>query len=129
MESSKEGGSKMPIAVIAGVAAIGASVGSTVIGISAANKQKKAVQRQVAAQQEMTRIERARHAVLAQRERVQQTREARIRRASVVSSASNSGIGITGGSSGVVGATSAIQSGLGHNLGTLGSMASFAQQL
>jgi|SRR5687768_7440561 len=119
----------MPIAVVAGLVGIGASIGSTVMGISAANKQKKAVQRQVAAQQEQNRIERARQAVLNQRERVGQVREARIRRAQVIAGAGNAGIGVTGGSSGVSGATSSIQSQLGYNLGTLGSMSSFAEQL
>lgn len=119
----------MPIAVVAAVAGIGASIGGTVMQMKAAGKQKKAMQRQVAAQHEMTRIEAAKAAVMAQRDRVAQVREARIRRAGVIAGASNSGIGVTGGSSGVVGATSAIQSNLGHNLGTLGSMSSFAQQL
>jgi hypothetical protein len=119
----------MPIAVVAAVAAIGATVGSTVMQMSAAKKQKKAVQRQVAAQEDQNRIERAKAAVMNQRERVQQVREARIRRAQVISGASNAGVGVTGGSSGVQGATGAVQSNLGYNLGTLGSMSSFAEQL
>lgn len=119
----------MPIAVVAGIIGIGAGVGSTVMGITAANKQKKAMQQQFNAQQEMQRVEKARAAVMAQRDRVAQVREARIRRASVISGASTAGIGITGGSSGLTGATSAIQSNLGHNLGTLGTMSSFAQQI
>lgn len=119
----------MPIAVVAGLVGIGAAVGSTVMGISAANKQKKAMSRAADAQREQNRIEAAKQAVLNQRERVQQVREARIRRAQVISSAGNAGVGITGGSSGVTGATSSIQSNLGHNLGTLGSMSSFAEQM
>src|SRR5690606_28475606 len=104
----------MPIAVVAAVAGIGAAVGGTVMQMKAASQQKKAMRRQVNAQHEMTRIEAAKAAVMNQRERVQQVREARIRRAGVIAGASNSGIGITGGSSGVVGATSAIQSNLGY---------------
>lgn len=119
----------MPMAVVAAVVGIGAAVGGTVMQMSAAKKQKRAVQRQVAAQQEQNRIERARQAVLNQRERVSQVREARIRRAQVIAGAGNAGIGITGGSSGVEGATGSIQSQLGNNLGTLGSMSSFAEQL
>lgn len=60
----------MPIAVVAGLASIGATIGSTMMGMSAAKKQKKAMQRQVAAQQEMNQLETARQAVLNQRERV-----------------------------------------------------------
>lgn len=119
----------MPIAVVAAVAGIGAAVGSTVMGISAANKQKKAMQQAADAQREQNRIEQARQAVLAQRDRIAQVREARIRRAQVISSAGNAGVGISGGTSGVSGATSSIQSQLGNNLGTLGTMSSFAQQL
>jgi|SRR5687768_4811424 len=119
----------MPIAVVAAVVGIGAAVGGTVMQMNAASKQKKAMKRQVAAQQEQNRIEKARAAVMAQRDRVQQVREARIRRAQVISGASNAGIGVTGGSSGVEGATSAVQSNLGYNLGTLGTMSAFADQL
>ena len=119
----------MPIAVVAGLVGIGAAVGSTVMGVQAANKQKKAMQRAADAQRDQNKIESARQAVLNQRERVQQVREARIRRAQVIAGAGNAGIGVTGGSSGVTGATGAIQSQLGHNLGTLGSMSSFAEQL
>lgn len=119
----------MPIAVVAGTIGLGAAVGSTVMGISAANKQKKAMSHMYEANQEAARIERARHAVMAQRDRVQQVREARIRRAQVISSAGNAGLSLAGGSSGISGATSSIQSQMGNNLGTLGSMSSFAQQL
>jgi len=119
----------MPILAVASVVGIGASIGSTIMGMSAANKQKKAMSQMYEANQEAARIERARHAVMAQRDRVQQVREARIRRAQVISGAGNAGVGVTGGSSGVSGATSSIQSQMGNNLGTLGTMSSFAQQL
>jgi hypothetical protein len=119
----------MPIAVVAAVVGVGATIGSTMMGMQAAKKQKKAMGRMVAAQKERNQLETARQAVLNQRERVQQVREARIRRANVVAGVSNAGVGVTGGSSGVSGATSSIQSQLGQNLGTLGQMSSFAQQL
>lgn len=119
----------MPIAVVAAVVGIGAAVGGTVMQMSAASKQKKAMRRAADAQHEQNRIEAAKAAVMNQRERIQQVREARIRRASVIAGAGNAGIGVTGGSSGVEGAKSSIQSNLGYNLGTLGSMSSFAEQL
>ena len=118
----------MPIAVVGAIAAIGATVGSTVMQMNAASKQKKAVQQQVAAQNTANQIQSAQANVMAQRDRVAQIREARIRRASVISSAGNAGIGLTG-SSGVSGATSSVQSQLGYNLGTMGTMKSFADQL
>lgn len=129
MEFKKERGITMPILAVASVIGIGASIGSTIMGMSAANKQKKAMSHMYEANQEAARIEKARHAVMAQRDRVQQVREARIRRAQVISGAGNAGLSLAGGSSGLSGATSSIQSQFGHNLGTLGTMSSFAQQL
>lgn len=119
----------MPIAVVAAVVGIGAAIGGTVMQMGAAKKQRRAIQRSVQAQQDQNRIEQARANVQAQRERVQQVREARIRRAQVISAAGNAGVGVTGGTSGMVGATSSIQSQLGQNLGTLGQMQSFGAQL
>lgn len=119
----------MPIAVVAAVVGVAASVGGTVMQMQAAKKQRKAMQRSQDAQLEQNRIEQARANVQAQRERVQQVREARIRRASVISGAGNAGVGVGTGTSSMTGATSSIQSQLGNNLGTLGQMQSFGQQL
>ena len=65
----------MPIAVVAAVVAVGATVGSTMMQMGAAKKQKKAVQRQVAAQQEMNQLETARQAVLNQRRKLPYLRD------------------------------------------------------
>lgn len=119
----------MPIAVVAAVAAVGATIGGTVMQMQAAKKQRKAMQRAQDAQAEQNRLEKARANVMAQRERVQQVREARIRRAGVIASAGNAGVGVTGGTSSMTGAVSSIQSQFGNNLGTLGQMQSFGQQL
>lgn len=118
----------MPMAVVAAVVAVGAAVGSTVMQMNAAKQQKKASKQAFAAQQEQNRIEQARANVNANRERLQQVREARIRRASIISSAGNAGVA-SAGTSGVSGATSSVQSQLGQNLGTLGQMQSFGEQL
>lgn len=119
----------MPIAIVAAVVGVAAGIGGAVMQAKAAKQQKKAMQRSQDAQLEQNRIEQARANVQAQRERVQQVREARIRRASVISSAGNAGVGVGTGTSGLSGATSSIQSQLGQNLGTLGQMQSFGEQL
>ena len=97
--------------------------------MKAAKKQAKAARNMEDAQREQQRIEQARANVLAQRDRVQAVREARIRRASIISNANNAGLSLAGGSSGLSGATSSVQSQLGYNLGTMGSMQSFGAQL
>ena len=119
----------MPIAVVAAVVGVAASVAGTVTSMQAAAKQRKAMERQTAAQYEQQRIEQARANVMAQRERVQQVREARIRRGNIIASAGNAGVGMQGRTSSLTGATSSVQAQLGQNLGTLGQMQSFGQQL
>ena len=62
-----------------------------------------------------------------QRARIAQVREARIRRAQVLSAAGNEGIGAS--SSGVVGATSSITSQEAGNIGFINQTQDFSQQI
>jgi hypothetical protein len=122
----------MPIAVVAAVVGVAASIGGTVMQMGAAKKQQKAAQRQFEAQQEAQRVEQARANAIAQRDRIAQVREERIRRANVIATAGNAGIGVgptNGGSSGLSGATGSLRSQLGQNLGNLGQMSDFAAQI
>lgn len=122
----------MPMIAVAAAVAVGATVMATMSSMSAASAQKKAVKQQVAAQQEAQRIEQARANVLAQRDRVAQIREDRIRRANIIASAGNAGLGVgptNGGSSGISGATGSVRSQFGQNMGTLGQMSDFAAQI
>ena len=98
-------------------------IGSIMFG----GKQKKAMRQMKAAQEEQNRIGAARANAEAHRERIRLQREARMRRAQVISGAANAGIGL--GSSGVVGATGSITSQLGQGLGTLGQMQGFSEML
>lgn len=90
-------------------------------------KQKKAMRRMAAAQEQSNKIGQARANAEAHRERIRLQREARIRRAQVISGAANAGVGLEG--SGVVGATGSITSQLGQGIGTLGQMQSFSEML
>lgn len=117
-----------PVAILA-VVAVAATVAGTMVQMKAAKKQQKAMKRAENAQREQQRIETARAGMLAQRDRVAAIREERIRRSNIIAGAGNAGISMAGGSSGLSGATGSTRSQLGQNLGTLGSMQSFGQQL
>lgn len=98
-------------------------IGSLIAG----GKKKKAMRRMMEAQEQQNKIEAARAASQAHRDRITQMREARLKRAQVVSGASNAGIGL--GSSGVSGAESSIASQLGQNIGILGQQLGFSTML
>ncbi|SFH61264.1 hypothetical protein SAMN05216299_1356 [Nitrosospira sp. Nsp14] len=117
-----------PVAILA-VVAVGAAVAGTMSQMKAAKKQQKAARRMEDAQRDQQRIEQARANVLAQRDRIQAIREERIRRSDIIAGAGQAGMSLTGGSSGLAGATSSVRSQVGQNLGTLGSMQSFGEQL
>lgn len=117
----------MPIAVVAAIAAVAGTVGSIAMQQGAASKQKKAVRQAQDAQRETQRIEQVRADASAQRERISQQREARIRRAQVLSSSQGAGIGFD--SSGVQGATGSITSQFGANLGYINQAQGFANQI
>ncbi|HVW64131.1 MAG TPA: hypothetical protein VHB01_03880 [Nitrosospira sp.] len=118
-----------PIAgVVGAVAAVGGTAFSVLNSISTASKQKKALQQAQNAQAEQQRIQQAQANAAAQRERLQQQREARIRRANVINSTVNTGAGL-GGTSGLSGAESSIQSQFGQNIGIINQTQSFASQI
>jgi hypothetical protein len=92
-----------------------AAVGSFISAQQSASAQKKSI----AAQQRIADVN-------AQKERIQAAREARIRRAQILASSGNQGIGAE--SSGVSGSTSSIGSQLGANIGTINTIQNYAQQ-
>lgn len=106
--------------------AAGAAVISGYMQYEAAQEQADAVEQQT---QQMKEAEKARgrsSAVEAQKERIKQIREARIRRGAVVAGAGNAGLGA--GTSGTIGAVSAIGSQMGQNIGTINQMQTFAEE-
>jgi hypothetical protein len=118
----------MPLAAIGGAiagmsagtaAAIGlaGTVISAGMSYSAQKKQQKAQQAAAQAQSRANNLE-------AQRARIAQVREARIRRANIIQSGTNSGLGA--GSSGIVGATGSVSSQTGNNLSNINVQQDFA---
>lgn len=85
----------------------------------AGKEQTKMQKQQIAMQQKATNVQ-------ATRERIQAAREARIKRAQILASTSNMGLGA--GTSGVAGATSSVQSQLGANIGTSNVLTGFAEK-
>lgn len=106
---------------------------SAVAGIVGASKQKKIAKRQAraaeaaaAAQKERERIESVRASVSAQKERRQQLREARLRRAQVLATAANSG---ALGASTVSSALGGINTQFGANIGAINEAQGFGQAI
>ena len=97
------------------MAAISTVVAVAGLGISAVGqfKQQKAAKKAARAQEESLRLQQRSASIRAARERVQQVREARIKRAQAVAGAA---IGGTLDSSGLAGGVGGIQSQLGANL-------------
>lgn len=112
--------------------AVFSTIAAVAVGVSAAatvyssNKQAKATKQAAAAQREATAAQGRASSVEAQRARIQQVREARIRRAQVLSSGTNAGLGT--GTSGIGGAVGSIASQMGENIGTINQQQTFAQE-
>jgi hypothetical protein len=105
---------------------VGVSAFSAVQQHSAGKKAAASAGEQAAAQRESIAAQGRSASVEAQRQRVAQVREARIRRAQILSSAGNTGLGV--GSSAVVGATSSVSSQAGANIGSIGQHQTFASE-
>ena len=86
---------------------------------SAAAAGAQAQKEGIAAQQRMAQVD-------AQRQRLQQVREARIRRGAILSSAGSQGMGP--GTSGVVGSVGSVSSQMAQNIGTIGQTQTFAAE-
>ena len=110
----------MPLAMLA-VAVVGA--GATVYS---ANKQASATKKAASAQREATAAQGRSASVEAQRARIAQVREARIRRGQVISAGANAGMGAT--SSGIGGAVGSIASQMGENIGNINQQQTFAEE-
>lgn len=106
--------------------ALAVTAASAVSQHSQGKKAARAAEEQAQAQKEGIAAQSRSAQVDAQRQRVAQTREARIRRAQVLASSGNSGIGI--GSSAVTGGISSIGSQEGANIGSIGQQQTFANE-
>lgn len=107
------------LTTILAIGALTVSAGSMIMQSQAANRQADAQRAASAAQGRSANVE-------AQRARIQQVREARLRRAQVVSAAEGSGLGT--GTSGVGGAVGSIASQMGSNIGTINQQQTFAEE-
>lgn len=108
------------------IAAIGLGVQLMGMGNQqdAAQEQSQAMRDQAEAQKQSEQAKARMAEVQAARERVSQVREERIRRAQVISSAGNQGLGA--GTSGVAGSVSSIGSQAGANIGFINQQETFA---
>ena len=104
------------------------TIAAVAVGVSAvsAYMQYESAQDAADAQKEAAAAQGRSAAVEAQQARIKQVREARIRRAQVISSGTNSGMGM--GSSGIGGAVGSISSQMGSNIGTINQQQTFAQE-
>lgn len=109
---------------MSGIIAVAAvSIGAS---IYSGKQQAKATKQAAAAQREATAAQGRSASVEAQRARIQQVREARIRRAQVLSAGTNAGLGM--GTSGIGGAVGSIASQMGENIGSINQQQTFADQ-
>lgn len=112
--------------------AVFSTIAAVAVGVSAAatvysgQQQAKATKKAAAAQREATAAQGRASSVEAQRARIQQVREARIRRAQVLSAGTNAGLGT--GTSGIGGAVGSISTQMAENIGTIGQQENFAQE-
>ena len=105
-------------AIVAGIGAAGQ--------VYSASQQARATRNAANAQREATAAQGRAANVDAQRARIAQVREARIRRAQVISAGTNSGLGL--GTSGIGGAVGSISSQEGSNIGYINQQQTFADQ-
>jgi len=89
-------------------------------------QQAKATKKAAQAQQEASAAQSRSAAVESQRARIQQVREARIRRGQVISAGTAAGLGM--GTSGLGGAIGSISTQMAENIGTIGQQQTFAQE-
>jgi len=108
----------MPVLI---VAALGAAA-----TVYSGSKQASATKKAAAAQQEASAAQGRSASVDAQRARIAQVREARIRKGQVISAGTSGGLGM--GTSGLGGAVGSIASQMGENIGNINQQQTFAQE-
>ena len=111
----------------------GVFIATAVIGAAAtvysSQQQSKAAKAQAAAQRDATAAQGRMSSADAARERIKQAREARVRRAQIVSAGSNAGLGTGGGTSGISGAVGSVSSQMASNIGTINQTEGFAAEI
>lgn len=105
---------------------VGISAVSAVMQYNAASDSAHAAESQANAQKESIAAQGRMAEVEAQRARLAQVREARIKRAQIISTSTSTGLGE--GTSGVSGATSSISTQESSNIGIIGQTQSYAQE-
>ena len=104
------------------------SVASAVMGGVSMFQQKKATSQAAAATQRQTDLQNRLNDINAQRQRVAQMREARIRRAQITTETTGAGLGLFGTSSSV-GAIGAVSSQEAGNIGAIDTQAGFGKAI
>ncbi len=111
----------MSTVLVAGAAVVGAAA-----TVYSGQQQAKATKNAANAQREATAAQARAASVDSQRDRIQQVREARIRRAQVLAASGNEGIGF--GSSGTQGAVGSISTQAAANIGSINQQQTFADE-
>lgn len=119
-------GIEVAVAAISGIASFVSSQQQAKAAKRGADQQRQAAEQQAQAQRESIAAQGRMQQIEAQRARIAQVREARIRRASIIASAGNVGLGA--GTSGVGGSVGSIQSQAASNIGTISQKQTFADQ-
>lgn len=106
--------------------ALAVSAGSAVMSYESQQDAADAAEQQATAQKESLRAQQKMADVEAQRQRIQQVRESRIRRAQILASSGNTGLGV--GTSGVSGSVSSVGSQAASNIGMINQTQTFAAE-
>lgn len=107
-------------------ALLAVAAGSAVMSYEAQQDAADAAEQQATAQKESLSAQQKMADVEAQRQRIQQVRESRIRRAQILASSGNTGLGV--GTSGVSGSISSVGSQAASNIGMINQTQTFAAE-
>ncbi len=104
------------------------SAASAVMGVVSSQQQKKATTQAAAATERQSDLQNRLNDINAQRQRIAQMREARIRRAQITTETTGGGLGLTGTSSSV-GSIGAVSSQEASNIGAINTQAGFGKAI